>query len=207
MILFIRRIWAFIVRDLRLQLSYRMQFFLRVLSILTIVTTLFFISKIFTGFTDPRFAQWRDPLAAWLTGLAVLNYFMTGFSSLATAIRQEQVQGTLESVLMTPISVPTVIVASSAWDFLEATLFSSLYLLFGWLFFDVHYRGNFLLDYIDLLTRERVDEARELTHDRWVVNKVRALGSWYTKGLENGSHLRTSINSASSLGAELQIAV
>ncbi|HEX3231346.1 MAG TPA: ABC transporter permease [Pyrinomonadaceae bacterium] len=145
MILFTRRIWAFIVRDLRLQLSYRMQFFLRVLSILTIVTTLFFISKIFTGFSDPRFAQWRDPLAAWLTGLAVLNYFMTGFSSLATAIRQEQVQGTLESVLMTPISVPTVIVASSAWDFLEATLFSFLYLLFGWLFFDVHYRGNFLL--------------------------------------------------------------
>ncbi len=144
-LLFLRRIWAFIVRDWRLELSYRMQFFLRVLSILIVVTTLFFISKIFTGFTDPRFAQWRDPLAAWLTGLAVLNYFMTGFSSLANAIRQEQVQGTLESVLMTPISVPTVIVASSAWDFVQATFFSSLYLLFGWLFFNVHYRGNFLL--------------------------------------------------------------
>src|SRR5437870_1530912 len=122
-----------------------MQFFLRILSILIVVTTLFFISKIFTGFTDPRFAQWRDPLAAWLTGLAVLNYFMTGFSSLANAIRQEQMQGTLESVLMTPISVPTVIVASSAWDFLQATFYSSLYLFYGWLFFDVHYQGNFLL--------------------------------------------------------------
>src|SRR5688500_12411462 len=144
-LLFLRRIWAFIVRDWRLQLSYRMQFFLRVLSILIVVTTLFFISKIFTGYTDPRFAQWGDPLAAWLTGLAVLSYFMTGFSSLANAIRQEQVQGTLESVLMTPISVPTVIVASSAWDFVQATFFSSLYLLFGWLFFDVHFRGNFLL--------------------------------------------------------------
>jgi tRNA-dihydrouridine synthase B len=66
-------------------------------------------------------------------------------------------------------------------------------------------RGNFLLDYIDLLTRERVDEARELTHDRWVVNKVRALGSWYTKGLDNGSHLRTSINSASTLSALRQL--
>jgi hypothetical protein len=32
-----------------------------------------------------------------------------------------------------------------------------------------------------------------------VVNKLRALGSWYTKGLENGSHLRTAINSAESL--------
>ncbi|HEX5704505.1 MAG TPA: ABC transporter permease [Pyrinomonadaceae bacterium] len=144
-LLFLRRIWAFIVRDWRLELSYRMQFFIRVLSILILVTTFFFISKIFTGAIDPRFAQWRDPLAAWLTGLAVLNYFMTGFSSLANAIRQEQVQGTLESVLMSPISLPTVIVASSAWAFVQATFFSSLYLLFGWLFFNVHYRGNFLL--------------------------------------------------------------
>jgi tRNA-dihydrouridine synthase len=60
-------------------------------------------------------------------------------------------------------------------------------------------RGTFLLDYIDLLMKERIDEAREMTHDRWVVNKLRALGSWYTKGLENGSHLRTGINSAVSL--------
>jgi tRNA-dihydrouridine synthase B len=55
-------------------------------------------------------------------------------------------------------------------------------------------RGNFLLEYIDLLMKERVDEAREMTHDRWVVNKVRALGSWYTKGLESGSHLRTALS-------------
>src|ERR1700758_2642826 len=144
-VMFLRRIWAFIERDWRLTISYRMQFFLRVLSILIVVTTMFFVSKIFVGFADPRFVQWQDPLAAWLTGLAVLNYFMTGFSSLANAIRQEQVQGTLEAVLMTPISVPTVIVASSAWDFVEATFFSFLYLLFGWLFFDVHYRGSTLL--------------------------------------------------------------
>jgi len=147
----LRRIYAFIVRDFRLTVSYRMQFFLRIVSILIVVTTLFFVSKIFVGFADPRFAQWRNPLAAWLTGLAVLNYFMTGFSSLANAIRHEQMQGTLESVLLTPISVPTVIVASSAWDFVQATFFSFLYLFFGWLFFDVHYQGSFLLALLFLI--------------------------------------------------------
>jgi nifR3 family TIM-barrel protein len=60
-------------------------------------------------------------------------------------------------------------------------------------------RGRFLLDYIDLLMIERVDEKRALTHDRWVVNKLRALGAYYTKGLDNGSHLRTAINAAGSL--------
>lgn len=146
-----RRIYAFVVRDFRLFVSYRMQFVIRVVSILGVVTTLFFISKIFVGFTDARFAEWRDPLAAWLTGLAVLNYFMTGFSSLANAIRQEQMQGTLESVLLTPINLPTVIVASSAWDFVQATLFSFLYLFFGWFFFNVHYAGSFLLALVFLI--------------------------------------------------------
>jgi nifR3 family TIM-barrel protein len=81
-------------------------------------------------------------------------------------------------------------------------------------------RGRFLLDYIDLLLKEGVDEAAGFRHtvagagidrvephghqrargrDRWVVNKLRALGSWYTKGLENGGHLRVSINSTESI--------
>jgi nifR3 family TIM-barrel protein len=64
-------------------------------------------------------------------------------------------------------------------------------------------RGRFLLDYIDLLATERVPALpiHTRSHDRWVVNKVRALGSWYTKGLEGGSHLRIAINSAESLPA------
>jgi nifR3 family TIM-barrel protein len=68
-------------------------------------------------------------------------------------------------------------------------------------------RGRFLLEYIELLKGERVREPanarvpRAESHDRWVVNKVRALGSWYTKGLDNGSHLRTAINSAPTVAA------
>ena len=146
-----RRIFAFVARDFRLFVSYRMQFFLRIVSVLAIVTTFFFISKIFAGFTDPQFSQWRDPLPTWLTGLAVLNYFMTGFSSLANSVRQEQMQGTLESVLLTPINLPTVIVASSAWDFLETTFFSFLYLFFGRVFFGVQFRGSFLLALVFLV--------------------------------------------------------
>src|SRR3954463_2650797 len=58
-------------------------------------------------------------------------------------------------------------------------------------------RGRFLLEYIELLLHERVRDG--LPHDRWVINKLRALGSYYTKGLDNGSHLRMAINTAESL--------
>jgi nifR3 family TIM-barrel protein len=81
-------------------------------------------------------------------------------------------------------------------------------------------RGRFLLDYIDLLMQERTGEAAGFRHvapgdtgaagratensvarghDRWVINKLRALNSWYTKGLDNGSHLRVSVNAAESI--------
>src|SRR5947209_1118981 len=62
-------------------------------------------------------------------------------------------------------------------------------------------RARFLLDYIELLQQERVDDARVTSHDRWVINKVRALATYYTKGFENGSHLRTAINAVQTLDA------
>jgi len=76
-------------------------------------------------------------------------------------------------------------------------------------------RGQFLFDYMDLLLAERVGEVSGFRHvapgqvegvpqeargrERWVINKVRALGSWYTKGLEGGAQLRVAINSSKSI--------
>lgn len=141
----LRKIRAFVLRDFQLALSYRLEFFLQVIWILGVVTTFYFISRIFVGFPAAQYEQWQDVLPAWLTGMAMLNYFLVGFSALANAIRQEQMQGTLESVLLTPINVPTVILSSSAWAYATATLTSFLYMFFGWLFFGVQYRGNVLL--------------------------------------------------------------
>jgi len=79
-------------------------------------------------------------------------------------------------------------------------------------------RGQFLLDYIELLVNERVGEVDGFRHvapvagvldrhagapargrERWVINKIRALMSWYSKGLDGGSHLRVCVNAADSL--------
>jgi tRNA-dihydrouridine synthase B len=77
-------------------------------------------------------------------------------------------------------------------------------------------RAQFLLDYIDLLLNDEKDESDGFRHragasalaaatqkvrgrERWVINKLRALMSWYSKGLHNGGQLRTDINSADSI--------
>src|SRR4051812_39416333 len=61
-------------------------------------------------------------------------------------------------------------------------------------------RGQFLLDYMDLLLTENVpDSAKMLSRERWVINKIRALCSWYTKGFEGGAQFRIGVNSAKSI--------
>jgi tRNA-dihydrouridine synthase B len=81
-------------------------------------------------------------------------------------------------------------------------------------------RGQFLLEYMDLLLTEDGNEpvgfrhragqteptmpdpksqGQRARHERWVINKLRALMSWYSKGLHNGGHLRTDINAAKSI--------
>jgi tRNA-dihydrouridine synthase B len=76
-------------------------------------------------------------------------------------------------------------------------------------------RGEFLCTYIEMLLNERVNEGDGFRHfapgmaassapargrERWVINKVRALCAWYSKGLDGGSQLRTRVNTAASLG-------
>lgn len=76
-------------------------------------------------------------------------------------------------------------------------------------------RGQFLLDYLQLLIDDPAAEAEGFRHvapgqavespgpargrDRWVINKVRALCTWYSKGLDGGSHLRIDVNAAESI--------
>jgi tRNA-dihydrouridine synthase B len=70
-------------------------------------------------------------------------------------------------------------------------------------------RGQFLLDYIELLKHERVrDEPpshaansaqASARHDRWIVNKLRALGAYYTKGIDGGAEFRSALNTMNSL--------
>jgi tRNA-dihydrouridine synthase len=78
-------------------------------------------------------------------------------------------------------------------------------------------RGEFLLEYIQLLLNDGADEVEGFRHvapgggdtgaisaihppargrERWVINKIRALGTWYSKGFDRGSHFRVAVNKA-----------
>ena len=62
-------------------------------------------------------------------------------------------------------------------------------------------RRRFLLEYIDLLVSEAPAVYARESHQRWVVNKLRALCGYYTKGVDGGLHLRVAVNHAPSVAA------
>jgi len=123
------KIIAFFRRDFLVLTSYRFRLFLDLGYIVVIVFFLFFVGKTFQGSFSQYLSRYgNDYFAFALLGMAVSVFVSTGLSSLSEEIRNAQVQGTLESLLMTPTSPTLVLFGSSLWSFVESFLASLLYI-------------------------------------------------------------------------------
>jgi ABC-2 type transport system permease protein len=135
-----RTIQAFLARDLAKATSYPLEFGLEVISVAFMVTILYFVSTLIG--THPELEQYGGYLPFAVIGLAVVSYFQTGFTSFAHAIRNEQLMGTLEALLMTPTKISRIVIASSAWAFLWETLTAIIYIAAASAFFGIELKGN-----------------------------------------------------------------
>jgi len=140
---FWRTVVAFFVRDATHTLSYRLEFALQLVHIVFYITGLYFLSTIIGE--NPELAPYGGYLPFAAIGVAVANYFQTGFDSFAKAIQREQMQGTLEALLMMPLRLPTIIVACCGWRFVWTTLTSIIYVMASVMLYDVEIQGSPLL--------------------------------------------------------------
>ncbi|MBI3550310.1 MAG: ABC transporter permease [Elusimicrobia bacterium] len=135
-----RILFAFLWRDVRIQLSYRVEFVLNLLSILFAVGTFYFVSKLIGAAPLPDLAAYGGAYFPFvLIGVAFSTYQGVGLRSLAQSIRQEQYLGTLEPVLSSPVRLPLFLFASAQWDFLYSTFEVGVYLAVGILVFGARY--------------------------------------------------------------------
>ncbi len=134
---------AFLVRDATHALSYRLEFGLRLLHVAFYITGLYFLSTMIGE--NPTLDPYGGYLPFAAIGVAVASYFQTGFDSFAKAIQREQVHGTLEALLMAPLRLPTIVIATSAWRFIWTTATSLLYVVAAVLLYDIEIRGDPLL--------------------------------------------------------------
>jgi len=137
---------AFVKRDFRLETSYRLSFFLQFFGIFFSVFMFYYVSKLLGEAATPYLAPYGgDYFSFVLIGIAFSGYFGVGLSGFASSIRQAQMTGTLEAMLMSPTRVSTIVLCSSLWRYLMTSLRVLAYLAVGAVFLGVNLgRGNYL---------------------------------------------------------------
>jgi ABC-2 type transport system permease protein len=127
---------AFLKRDLSQAISYRLSFLMQLLGIFFSVTTFYFLSQLFGGAVAPRLdAYGGDYFSFVLVGLAFSGYMGLSISSFAQSIREGQMMGTLEIMLLSPTRLGTILISSSLWSYLLTTLQVLFYFIIGALIF------------------------------------------------------------------------
>jgi ABC-2 type transport system permease protein len=129
---YLRVPWAFLVRDTRTEASYKLSFLFRIASVSLNVAIYYFIARVFGSVAAPYLQAYGGSYFAFvIIGVAFSEYMSVGVSAIANSIRDGQVTGTLEMLLLSPTRLSTVLFSSSLWSYAFTTLRVLAYLLLG----------------------------------------------------------------------------
>ncbi len=137
--------WAFLKRDLRNESSYKLHFFMQMAGILFSTVTFYFLSKLIgTKFNAYLKPYGGDYFSFVLIGIAFSHYLQVSLQGFSKVIREAQVMGILEPLLVTQTRVETIILSSTLYNFLLTSLRVMVFLLLGALVFSMDIsNGNF----------------------------------------------------------------
>jgi ABC-2 type transport system permease protein len=120
---------AFLRRDLLVTLSYRAGFVADLLSLFTQALLFYFVGKMIEPEQLPSFGGTAVPYLEFVAiGIAVSVFVQLGLGTVATALRNEQLMGTLESMLSTPTSPSTIQLGSVVFDLVYVPLRTVVFL-------------------------------------------------------------------------------
>jgi len=132
----IRKSLLFLGRDFRMEVSYRLSFLLQLLGILFSSASFYFVAQLLGESAAPQLSRYGgDYFSFVLIGIAFVGYQGVALYTFSRVIRSAQTQGTLEALLVTPTPLPTILLSSSLWSFIFASLRVVTYLLVGALVF------------------------------------------------------------------------
>src|ERR1700712_4827440 len=124
--------WAFLVRDFRMEVSYKAGFIFRTATALINVAIYYFLSTVFGDAAAPYLSSYGGNYFAFvIIGVAFSEYLAIGISAIGDSIREGQTTGTLELMLLSPTRLVVALLSSSIWAYVFATLRVTLYLIVG----------------------------------------------------------------------------
>jgi len=135
-----RKYLAFLKKDLLVESSYKISFFLNIFSVFMSLLVYFFIDKMFGRQISGSLKEFGVSYFSYvLVGMAFFSYIGVGLGSFSERLRAEQVQGTLEAILLTPTGISVILVSWSLWNLCLATLDLIIYALMGIFLFKINF--------------------------------------------------------------------
>jgi ABC-2 type transport system permease protein len=137
---FWRKCWVFIWKDFLTDLSYRLAVFAHLIFTFFMVAAFYFFGRMLEGTTIESLGPYGGSYFPFvIVGVAFSSYLGVAVRSFSDTIRNAQVLGTLEALLVTPTPVGQIIVMSSIYSFVATSIRVVVILIFGWLIFGVSY--------------------------------------------------------------------
>lgn len=119
-----RKAWTFVVRDTRIETSYKFQFIWSFATVFFTVATFYFVAGLISADRPVAvLAEYRGDYFAYVViGIAIARYLDAALAGTTTAIRQAMSQGTLEIMFVSPTGPMTILAFSALWQFLFETV-------------------------------------------------------------------------------------
>ena len=134
----INQLRAFLKRDYLLASYSRLAFAWQVFTVVLVAPTLYYLGRLIRPAASPHLAPYGgDYFAFVILGVALFGLLAAVMGAAAAAVRQEQMIGTLEVLMSSPVSLPTLAVGFSLWNILLAAGQTVLYLLLGVVVFGI----------------------------------------------------------------------
>ena len=136
----IRKLPAFFRRDLLVTWSYKLQFFTDWINLIGQVVVFYFLSGLVNESAMPSYGGTQASYLQFVTiGIAVTSFLQVSLARVTAAIRNEQLQGTLETLLLTPTAPATFQIGSVMYEIAYVPVRVVLFLGFAAVIFGVHY--------------------------------------------------------------------
>ncbi|HUT30591.1 MAG TPA: ABC transporter permease [Sedimentisphaerales bacterium] len=134
---------AFIMKDMRIAVSYRLQFAFQFLQIFFSVAVIYFIGKMLADAgKSSLLEEYRtDYFSFALVGLAINSYLRGGMEGITNEVRQTMNQGVLEALCAPPINYAWLLMCSSLWQFAFETMRVIFYFLIAMVVFGMRLQG------------------------------------------------------------------
>ena len=150
-----RKLAAFLRRDVRTAWSYRGAFFADWANILLQVAIFYFVSKIVSKQNIEQYSPGHETsyIEFVAIGIAFGAFVQSSLSHVVVTIRQEQLMGTLESLLVTPTTTTTLQLGSFVYDLIYVPVRTTVYLMLMVLVFGINLQVGGLLPTMVILVR------------------------------------------------------